>query len=145
MSERTTRILLGVLSLVGLLLSTYLTWIFLSGATPACLVDTGASGTQGSSCAVVQASPYAAVFGVPLTAFGIAGYAGLVLSAFVAGRRGALASLAMGVLGVVLASYCMWQELFVIGALCQLCAVCAGVMASCFALAVVRLRVVPAK
>jgi uncharacterized membrane protein len=94
---------------------------------------------------VVQSSPYAAVFGVPLTAFGVAGYAGLLLSAFVAGRSGALTSLALGMLGIVLASYCMWQELFVIGVLCQLCAVCAGVMATCFVVAVVRFRVAPAK
>jgi uncharacterized membrane protein len=145
MSERTTRVLLGVLSLVGFVLSAYLTWTFLTGATPACLVDTGAQSAQGSSCAVVQASPYATVFGIPLTAFGIAGYAGLLLSAFVAGRGGALTSLALGVLGIVLASYCMWQELFVIGALCQLCAVCAGVMVSSFGVAVLRFRRTPVK
>jgi uncharacterized membrane protein len=144
MSERTTRTLLSVLSVVGLLLSTYLTWSLLTGATPACVVDTGAAAAQ-SSCDVVQGSPYAAVFGVPLTAFGIVGYAGLLFSAFMAGRRGAVASLVTGVAGVVFASYCMWQELFVIGALCQLCAVCATVMVICFVLAVVRFGQAPAK
>jgi uncharacterized membrane protein len=144
MSEKTTRILLGVLSVVGLMLSTYLTWTFLTGGTPACLVDASAAAVR-SSCATVQASPYAAVFGVPLTAFGIVGYAGILLSAFVAGRGGAVASLVMGVIGIVLASYCMWVELFVIGALCQLCAVCAGVMLVCFVLAVVRFGQAPAK
>jgi uncharacterized membrane protein len=145
MDERTTRTLLGVLSVVGLILSTYLTWSFLSGATPACLVDTGVAGAQSSSCETVQGSPYSALFGIPLTAFGIVGYAGLLLSAFMAGRRGALTSLIMGVTGVAFASYCMWVELFVIGLLCQLCTVCAAVMVISFGVAVVRFRVGPAK
>ena len=67
---------------------------------------------------MVQASPYAAVYGVPLPAFGVAGYAGLVLSAFMTGRRETVASLAMSILGIVLAAYCMWQELFVSCAPC---------------------------
>jgi uncharacterized membrane protein len=72
----------------------------------------------------VQSSPYCAVFGVALTAFGILGYAWLVV-----GRRGAV--LVLGVVGVAFASCCMWQEIFVIGALCQLCTACATVMAAC--------------
>ncbi len=84
----------------------------------------------------VQSSPYCAVFGVALTAFGILGYAWLVV-----GRRGAV--LVLGVVGVAFASCCMWQEIFVIGALCQLCAVCATVLAAWFATTIVRFRRLP--
>jgi uncharacterized membrane protein len=51
--------------------------------------------------------------------------------------------LVLGVVGVAFASCWMWQEIFVIGALCQLCAVCATVMAACFATTIVRFRQLP--
>jgi uncharacterized membrane protein len=51
--------------------------------------------------------------------------------------------LVLGVVGVAFASYCVWQETFVIGALCRLCAVCATVMASCFATTIVRFGRLP--
>jgi uncharacterized membrane protein len=133
MSELGARALLTTLSVMGLMISTYLTWGYLTGEPPVCVV--GQAG-----CAAVQSSPYSVVLGIPLTAFGIVGYAALLYSALLKSRRGAVLGVLIGVAGVVFAAFRMWQEFFLIGAFCEWCVVSALIMVGCFVLAVVRFR-----
>ena len=133
MSERSTRILLVVLAVVGLLMSAYLTWIHLRGVAPICLAG-------GGGCATVQASRYAEILGVPVATLGLAGYAGLLLSALLKGEGGALLGLFIALVSVLFSAYLTWLELFVIHAFCQWCVTSAVLMTASLLLTVVRVR-----
>ena len=74
MSERRARILLAALSVVGLLISVYLTWVHFLGVSPVCLTGSG-------GCEAGQTRRYAEILGVPVAMLGIASYAGLLFSA----------------------------------------------------------------
>jgi uncharacterized membrane protein len=132
-TERSTRVLLVVLAVVGLLMSAYLTWIHLRGEAPICL-------SSGGGCETVQASRYAEIMGVPVAALGLAGYAGLLLSALLRGEVGALLGLFIALVSVLFSAYLTWLELFVIHAICQWCVTSAILMTISLLLAVLRVR-----
>jgi uncharacterized membrane protein len=140
-SERSTRVLLAVLAVVGLLMSAYLTWIHLRGVAPICLAG-------GGGCETVQASRYAEIMGIPVAVLGLAGYAGLLLSALLRGEVGALLGLFVALVSVLFSAYLTWLEIFVIDAICQWCVTSAVLITISLLLAVVRvghLRVEPSK
>lgn len=132
MSERSTRVLLGVLAVAGLLMSAYLTWVHLLGLTPACLSGNG-------GCETVQSSRYAEILGVPVAALGMGGYAGLLLSAVLRDEGGALLGLFVTLVSVIFSAYLTYLELFVIYAICQWCVTSAALMTAAFILCVVRI------
>ena len=133
MSERSTRVLLAELSILGLLMSAYLTWVHLAGVAPICLAGSG-------GCEAVQTSRYAEIVGVPVAVLGIAGYAGLLLSAWFKGEVGVLLGLFVALVSVLFSGYLTWLELFVIHAICQWCVASAILMTASFLLAVIRIR-----
>jgi uncharacterized membrane protein len=140
-SERSTRVLLAVLAVVGLLMSAYLTWIHLRGVAPICLAG-------GGGCETVQASRYAEIMGIPVAVLGLAGYAGLLLSALLRGEVGALLGLFVALVSVLFSAYLTWLEIFVIDAICQWCVTSAVLITISLLLAVVRVghsRVEPSK
>ncbi|HEX7118691.1 MAG TPA: vitamin K epoxide reductase family protein [Longimicrobiales bacterium] len=114
------RMAIAVLSLVGVFISTYLLLHKLG------VVGTLVCGT--GSCETVQASPWAVFLGVPVPAWGVAGY-GVLLAASFAGLRPALwGSRRLGLLLVVLgagafgfSAYLTAIEAFVIHAWCRWC------------------------
>lgn len=122
MSDRGLRLLLAALSIAGLMISAYLTWTHVQGVVPACVGDS-------SGCATVQASRYSAILGVLVAALGLAGYAGLLLSALLKGE-----------IGVFFSAYLTWLELFVIRAICQWCLASAALMAGSLLLVALRGR-----
>jgi uncharacterized membrane protein len=130
-SEQSTRILLAALSVAGLLMSAYLTWVHFLGVSPICLTGSG-------GCEAVQTSRYAEIFGVPVAMLGLAGYAGLLLSALLRGESGALLGLFVALVSVLFSAYLTWLELFVIHAICQWCVTSAILMVASFLLAAVR-------
>jgi uncharacterized membrane protein len=132
-SERSPRVLLAVLSILGLLMSAYLTWVHLAGVAPICLAGSG-------GCEAVQTSRYAEIVGVPVAVLGIAGYAGLLLSAWLKGEVGVLLGLFVALVSVLFSGYLTWLELFVIHAICQWCVASAILMTASFLLAVIRIR-----
>ncbi len=67
-----SRQLIGAIALFGAILTAYLTVVKLTGGTPACP-------TRG--CEQVLSSPYATLFGLPLTLFGFLGYGAIALLA----------------------------------------------------------------
>ena len=116
------RVVLGVLSGVGLLISAYLTWVHFAGLAPVC-----AGGSHG--CETVQSSRYAAVLGVPVAVLGLVGYAGLLLCAVVArGESGVYLGFMISLIGTLFSAYLTYLEVFVIHALCQWCLASAVVM-----------------
>ena len=115
------RFVLGVLAVAGLLISAYLTWTHFAGITPVC-----AGG--GGGCETVQSSRYAAILGVPVSVLGIAGYAGLLLSAALRGDVGVYLGFLIALAGTLFSTYLTYLEVFVIHALCQWCLASAVIM-----------------
>ena len=60
-----SRFMLGAIAVVGAILTAYLTFIKLTGGSAACPTD---------GCNQVLSSPYASLFGLPLTLFGCLAY-----------------------------------------------------------------------
>jgi uncharacterized membrane protein len=129
--ERTLRVVLGVLAAAGLLISAYLTWVHFARVAPVCV---GGSG----GCETVQSSRYAAILGVPVSALGLVGYAGLLLSAVLRGEVGVYLGFLIALVGTLFSAYLTYLELFVIHAVCQWCLASATIMVAaliCAALA----------
>ena len=132
MSERSTRVLLAVLAVGGLLMSAYLTWVHLLGMPPVCL-----TGNRG--CETVQSSRYAEILGVPVAALGMGGYVGLLFAAVLRGEVGVLLGLFISLVGILFSAYLTYLELFVIYAVCQWCVSSAVLMMAAFVLSVIRI------
>jgi uncharacterized membrane protein len=138
------RTLLGAL-LVGLaavavVTSGYLTWVKLAGIIPQCGPVKG--------CDTVEASPYSAVFGIPVALPGL--LMSLVILAAVAAwwwsgdRRLLYVPYALGLLGLFVVVYLTYLELFVIHAICIWCVTFAGAIAGGWVVTLVALRRSPA-
>lgn len=131
MSSRTLRITLLVLSVVGLAIASYLTYVHYAGIKPAC--------TAGESCTKVQTSIYSKLAGVPVALIGLLGYIGIVGSLLVPqGETSRLATMAFTVVGFGFSAYLTYRELFSIHAICEWCASSAGIMTVLMCLSVWR-------
>jgi uncharacterized membrane protein len=116
-----------LLSVAGIAISAYLTFIETSGETAWC-------GPVGD-CNAVQHSPYARLFGVPIAALGLAGYV-FILAGWLVGRYArkptadwaAVAMFAASALGALFSLYLTFLEPFVIGASCAWCLASAVIM-----------------
>lgn len=126
------------LSLLGLGISLYLSWIYLAGGEPICL--------NGSGCATVQASRYAQLGGVPVPVLGAGAYVTLLLIAVLAqkweNRQESLLLAAFGIalVGLIFSGYLTYLEFFVIRALCTWCLASAAVMGLAFGATALALR-----
>lgn len=133
MSKQRIRVLLVVLSIVGLLVSAYLTWVHILGVAPVCLTGSG-------GCETVQASRYSEILGFPVATLGMAGYLGLLFSALLRGGVGIILGLFVALVGALFNLYLTWLELFVIHAICQYCVTSAILMLASLVLAAVRFK-----
>jgi uncharacterized membrane protein len=134
-----TRMAITVLSLVGIFLAGYLT-----------LYKLGVIGTltcQVGSCDRVQGSPWAYVFGIPVAAYGLVGYAAIFAVSLMgvqprwAGERWvALAIFGMSAFGTAFSGYLTYLEAFVIDAWCMWCVISAVLMTVIFLLSIPGLR-----
>jgi uncharacterized membrane protein len=122
-----TTILIPILSVIGLGVAIYLTFIETTNAKAVC-------GPVGD-CNAVQASPFAKLFGVlPVGLLGAAGYIGILIAWFLGrtGRGGRLVPVAifgMALFGVLFSIYLTYIELYVIHAVCIWCLSSAVIMA----------------
>ncbi len=134
------RMAIAVLALLGLLSSLYLLLYKLG------VVGTLVCGGSGA-CERVQNSPYAVFLGVPVAAYGVAGFAALLVVALLglgagwAGRAAPSRLLAgFAALGFCFAVYLTYLEVAVIHDVCRWCAFCALLITAILVLAVLGTR-----
>lgn len=100
------------------------------GAEPLCLA--------GFDCATVWRSPYARLFGLPVSLYGAGAYLLLLLNALrprVAGSRlpaPSLVALFLSAIGAAFSAYLTWASVVVLRAACPWCLLSAGLMAALF-------------
>jgi uncharacterized membrane protein len=121
MSESRLRIAVAALSLAGLGVAGYLTWVHYADLEPIC-----AGGSGG--CERVQNSEYAELAGVPVALLGLIGYAAILGSLALPGDAGRFAGALLAFAGFGFSAWLTYVELFEIDAICQWCVVSAVLM-----------------
>ena len=115
MSARTLWRTMVVLTVLGLGVATYLTYIHYAGIKPLC-------GKGGGSCEIVQTSTYSKLVGVPVALIGLLGYVAILGSLLAPeGEETRLATLAFTLVGFGFSAYLTYRELFSIHHLCEYC------------------------
>ncbi len=128
-----------VLGVVGLVDALYLTWLKVSGNESLCLGF--------GQCDVVNASPYAEIYGIPIALLGALAYAAiLALLVGEARWRGSPRMLwarygvfAITLAGTLYSAYLTYIEVAVLEAICPFCVISAVVMLGLWVLALLRL------
>jgi uncharacterized membrane protein len=124
------------LSVLGIALAAYLTYVHYSGIKPAC--------TAGESCIKVQTSQWSRLDGVPVALIGLIGYVFILGSLVVRDREESrLATLALTFIGFAFSAYLTYRELYSIHAVCEECATSAGFLTILFAGAATRYLIAP--
>src|SRR5438477_5156283 len=121
MSARTLRIILIVLTLAGVGVASYLTYVHYSGIKVLC--------TGHGSCAKVQTSVYSKLAGVPVALIGLIGYVVILGSLLLPENENSrFATMAFTLVGFGFSAYLTYRELFTIHAVCEWCASSAVIM-----------------
>ncbi|MGH2868367.1 MAG: vitamin K epoxide reductase family protein [Solirubrobacteraceae bacterium] len=128
--DRKLRIAILVLSVIGIGIAGYLTYVHYEGLKVLCL--------SGGSCETVQASRFAKLDGVPVAVLGLAGYIGILGSLAVRGELGRVAGFAIALIGFGFSAYLTYRELFTIKAICQWCVSSAVLMTLLAVLTAIR-------
>jgi uncharacterized membrane protein len=134
-SERRLRLAAFVLTLVGIGVAAYLTYVHYAGLQPFC-----AGGAHG--CERVQSSSYASLGGIPVALLGLGGYLAIAAALLAPGERARLAAAALAVSGFGFSAYLTYLELFVIDAICQWCVASAVLLTLLSVITVWRLLVI---
>jgi uncharacterized membrane protein len=122
-----------VLSLIGVGIAGYLTWVHYAGLEVVCLAG-------GGGCEKVQSSDYAELAGIPVALLGLLGYIGILGSTlFLPDETGRLCSAFLALVGFGFSMYLTWAELFRIHAICQWCVGSAVLMTALAVLTLIRL------
>jgi uncharacterized membrane protein len=104
-----------VLTVIGVGVATYLTYIHYAGIKPLC-------GRNGGGCEIVQTSQYSKLAGVPVALIGLLGYVAILGSLLVPENENSrLATVALTVVGFGFSAYLTYRELFSIHHLCEWC------------------------
>ena len=126
------------LCIVGLGVSGYLSWVYISGAEPYC------GGSYG--CSDVRNSVYASLFGVPIPLIGACGYLCLLLLDLLAYRGEKetefllrMLSFGAALFGVLYSGYLTYLEAFVIRSWCYWCVCSALAIAGILVLSSIEL------
>jgi uncharacterized membrane protein len=103
-----------ILTLIGIGVAGYLTYVHYAGIKPAC--------TAGGGCEKVQTSTYSALLGVPVALMGLVAYVtilGLLLAPSSETTRFAIVGITTA--GFAFSAYLTYRELFSIHAICEWC------------------------
>ncbi len=119
-----------VLTLAGIAIAGYLTWVHYEGLSPVC--------TTGG-CERVQASSYSEIGPIPVALLGLIGYVVILASLAIRGDVGRAATFMLTLAGFAFSLYLTYLELFVIDAICQWCVASAVVMTALVVVASIRL------
>lgn len=136
MNERTLRIAIAALAVLGLAIAGYLTYIHYAELNPVCVGG-------GKACEKVQSSSASKLAGIPVAVLGLVGYAGILLSAAIRGEAGRLLGALLAFLGLAFSLYLTYEELFVVHAVCQWCVASLVVMAILTVLTAMRVMSAP--
>ena len=120
-----------LLTLVGLGIAGYLTYVHYSGGTPVCEIAHG--------CEVVQKSEWSKLLGVPVALLGLLGYAGIMAALLIPGETALIAAAGQAWIGFLFSAYLTYREIFTIDAICIWCVGSALCMTALAGLSAVRL------
>jgi uncharacterized membrane protein len=121
-----------VLTALGLVVASYLTYIHYAGIKPLC-------GRNGGGCEIVQTSAYSKLAGVPVALIGLLGYIAILGSLLVReSETSRFATVAFTVIGFGFSAYLTYRELFTIHHICEYCVSSAVVVTILMCLAVWR-------
>jgi uncharacterized membrane protein len=125
--EKVIAALIVLLSIAGIGVSSYLTYVHWLDKSVVCVVTSG--------CNEVAQSKYARLFGVPVAFVGLLGYVALLATAvfwLLSGHRWdnwpLMAAWGMALGGVAFSAYLTYVELFVIDAVCIWCVISAVII-----------------
>lgn len=114
MSPRALKLTMIVLTVIGLGVASYLTYVHYSGIKVAC--------TAGESCTKVQTSQYSKLAGVPVALIGLLGYVAILGSLLLPeSENSRLATMVLTLVGFGFSAYLTGRELFSIHAICEWC------------------------
>ena len=136
MLDKRLRIIGLVLAVFGIGITTYLTYIKYAGIEPVCSIVNG--------CEVVLTSKYSSLLGVPLSVFGLIGYAGIVLGLIIDGERGRTLSAFFALVGMLQSLYLLYREVITLDAYCMWCLGSLAVMSILLPITIWRLLKDPA-
>ena len=115
MSARTLRMVLLTLTLIGVGVVSYLTYIHYAGIKPLC-------GRNGGGCEIVQSSEYSKLAGVPVALIGLIGYVTILASLLAPeSENSRLATVVFTVIGFGFSAYLTYREVFSIHHICEWC------------------------
>jgi uncharacterized membrane protein len=131
MSSRALRIALIAVTVLGVALASYLTYVHYAEIKPLC--------TAGNACIKVQSSIYSKLAGVPVALMGLIGYVAILGSLLVRqSETSRLATMSLTLVGFGFSAYLTYRELFSIHAICEECATSAGFLTVLMCLSVWR-------
>lgn len=131
MTDRRLGIAIAFISVVGIGIASYLTYVHYADLKPICLADGG--------CEVVQQSRYAKFAGIPVPLLGLIGYVSILGSLLIPGDLGRAATALLAIFGFGFSIYLTYLEIFKIEAICQWCVASAILMTLMAIVSVLRL------
>ncbi len=128
MRDRNLRIASYLIAAIGLGCAAYLTYTKL------------ASGGQclAAGCSAVQQSRWSEMAGIPVTAFGVAGYVGALILLSLRGETARLLLVVVTGVGFLFSMYLMYRAYITIGAFCPFCTGSAAAMTLLFIISATR-------
>jgi uncharacterized membrane protein len=136
MDKRIRQIMIA-LTIIGLLVSIYMTIYKLTDNDSMCIGNSG--------CSVVNASRYSEVNGIPVALIGVGGYLAILAILFLDQRpgffreNGTMILFGLSLVGFLFTLYLIFVEIVLIRALCPFCLTSQAVMTIIFILSVTRL------
>jgi uncharacterized membrane protein len=120
------------LTVVGLAVAGYLTYIHYAGIKPLC-------GRNGGGCEIVQTSQYSKLAGVPVALIGLIGYVAILASLLAPENEGSrFVTVAFTVVGFGFSAYLTYRELVSIKHICEWCVSSAVIVTILMCLAIWR-------
>jgi uncharacterized membrane protein len=119
------------LSVLGLAIAGYLTYVHYAGVSPACEIAHG--------CEKVQTSQWSKVAGVPVALLGLLGYAAILAAVLMPGETAPIAAAGAALVGAGFSAYLTYREVFTIHAICIWCVASAALMVALAIVTAVRL------
>jgi uncharacterized membrane protein len=122
-----SRAVIIVLSLIGIIVAIYLTYLYYNRAETSFCVT-------GSSCDIVRLSAYSSIVGIPVSLIGVVGFFLLFIIAVsnTSNRTKWLTLYFVSLPGLVFSVYLTYVEIFVLKAICSFCLLSAIVIAAIF-------------